>query len=274
MSQLRVMTLNLWNLQGPWEERMRLVRMWIDRLQPDLIGFQEAIRGPDVDQSLDLLSGTDYVVEYSAPGPFWRDPSFEAGNAIASRWPIQERMEIELPQADDVRGALLVKVATPYGLMPFVCTHLSYRREDGAARERQVVALARAIILHRDSCDLPPVLVGDFNTEPDSAEIRFLTGAQSLDGLSVYLRDAWQHAGGDADGATWSNRNAYARDWLEPDLRIDYIFVGPPSGDGVGDIENCVVVCDEPEDEMWPSDHFGVVADLRMESIPGINPLS
>ncbi len=270
------MTLNLWNRQGPWKERMQLVRAWIDRLQPDLIGFQEALRGSGIDQARDLVSATDYIVEYSSPTAFWEDPSFESGNAIASRWPIQERVVVDLPEADDgdVPSALLVKAATPYGLVPFGCTHLSWRREHGAARERQAVALAKAIILHREGCDLPPVLVGDFNTEPESAEIRFLTGFQTLDGLSLYLRDAWKHAGGSLDGATWSNRNPYARGWLEPDLRIDYILVGPPNADGVGDIEDCKVVCDEPEDGVWPSDHFGVVADIRTNPIPGLIPIS
>ena len=135
------------------------------------------------------------------------------------------------------------------------------------------MALAEAIIEHRNDGDLPPIMVGHFNTEPHSAEIRFLTGLQTLNGVSFYLRDAWQHAGGGADGTTWSTRNPYGRHHLEPDLRIDYIFVGPPKPNGVGDIEDCKVVCDEPSDGVWPSDHFGVVAEIRTEPIPGPIPV-
>ena len=274
MSRLRVMTLNLWNRDGPWEARMRLVRQWIERLEPDVVGFQEALRGAGIDQAAELVAVDGYSVAYSSPALFWADPSVELGNAIASRWPIRERIVIELPAAwdGDARGALMAKVATPSGVVPFVCTHLSWRRDHGEARERQAVALAEAIIEHRDDGDLPLILVGDFNAEPQSAEIRFLTGLQTLDGASIYLRDAWLHAGGGDDGITWSNRNPYARQGLEPELRIDYIFVGPPKPDGVGDVEDCRVVCDEPSEGVWPSDHFGVVADIRTEPIAGLIP--
>jgi len=41
MRPLRVMTLNIWNDEGPWEERSHLIRKQIEKLDPDLIGFQE-----------------------------------------------------------------------------------------------------------------------------------------------------------------------------------------------------------------------------------------
>ena len=39
---LSVLTLNLWHDAGPYEQRAELVREWIERLDPDLIGFQDA----------------------------------------------------------------------------------------------------------------------------------------------------------------------------------------------------------------------------------------
>ena len=44
---LSVLTLNLWHDSGPWPERRRRIREWIERLDPDLIGFQEALSLPD-----------------------------------------------------------------------------------------------------------------------------------------------------------------------------------------------------------------------------------
>ncbi len=41
---LSVLTLNLWHDSGPYRRRSQRIREWIDRLDPDLIGFQEALR--------------------------------------------------------------------------------------------------------------------------------------------------------------------------------------------------------------------------------------
>ena len=109
----------------------------------------------------------------------------------------------------------------------------------------------------------PPLLVGDFNAEPDSAEIRYVTGLQSLEGRSVCFLDAWRRAGDGGRGLTWSNRNPYARGEREPDRRIDYVFAGLPRKDGLGQILACRVVCDDEQGGVWATDHFGVYAELR-----------
>jgi len=36
------------------------------------------------------------------------------------------------------------------------------------------------------------ILAGDFDAAPDSSSIRFWTGRQSLDGISVAYQDAWE----------------------------------------------------------------------------------
>ena len=41
----------------------------------------------------------------------------------------------------------------------------------------------------------PPVVVGDFNAEPDSDEMRFLRGGHALGDRSVYFNDAFRVAG-------------------------------------------------------------------------------
>ena len=102
---LSVLTLNLWHDSGPYERRAELIREWVDRLAPDLIGFQEALRGPDADQTTELLDGRGYHVEYKGSVPFWKEESRwrggEFGNAGASRWPIAEREEAEAKKKCD-----------------------------------------------------------------------------------------------------------------------------------------------------------------------------
>lgn len=271
---LSVLTLNLWHDSGPWAERRRRIRAWIERLDPDLIGFQEALRGEGFDQVGELVDGLGRHVEFQRASDFWRDPRLAFGNAVVSRWPILHRARLSLPDSGDAeaRSAICVTVEAPVGAVAFTCTHLHWKLHHGRVRERQVVALCEFVLEQRPRGGFPPLLVGDFNAEPDAAEIRFVTGLQSLGGRSVHFRDAWRVAGDGGPGFTWSNRNPWARPWLEPDRRIDYVFAGYPQPGGVGHLETCRVVCDDEVGGVWPSDHLGVYAELRSEPLPGLAP--
>lgn len=274
---LKVLTLNLWHDQGPWAARAERIRAWLDRLDPDVAGFQEALRGPGFDQVADLLGARLPHREYGAAAVLARDAArLEFGNAVASRWPLAGREEQALPDRGDAetRAALHVGVDAPFGRLAFTCTHLHWRFHHGDTRLRQVQALAARVIARRPKGGFPPVVVGDFNAEPEWDEIRYLTGGHAIDGKTVYFHDAWRVAGrtapapGEPPGCTWSNRNPYARIALEPDRRIDYVFAGYPTARGLGRIERCEVVLDESAGGVWPSDHFGVYAELRTEPIP------
>jgi endonuclease/exonuclease/phosphatase family metal-dependent hydrolase len=158
------------------------------------------------------------------------------------------------------------------------CTHLTSLYPFGNLREQQVLRIDELVAEHADpSSPLPPILAGDFNAEPDSTEIRFLTGSTSLEGRSTYFQDAWRVAGGrepgpvgpgvsprDRDGITWSNENPFAAAEHEPDRRIDYVFSGWRRSDGRGRISACSVVCDRPlTGSTFPTDHFGLLADIE-----------
>ena len=270
---LKILTLNIWHDQGPWADRVHLLRSWIDRLTPDLIGFQEVLVGEGKDQIHELIGDRGYRSVY---GPAMKLPDrthLRFGNAIASRWPILDHEELRLPDRSDweTRAALLTTIDSPYGPIGFTCTHLHWQFNHGAIREKQVALLAKAAWKRRPETGFPPIIVGDFNAEPDSDEIRFMKGLHSLDGESVTFLDAWEVAGDhslpgeEGRGITWSNRNRYARVEHEPRRRIDYIFVGLPGRAARGAIESCRVVCNEEEAGVWPTDHFGVFAELRTE---------
>lgn len=271
---LSVLTLNLWNEGGPYDARAKRIVEWIHRLDPDLIGFQEALRGEGRDQVAALLAGSGYHLDYVRASGFWEDPAVDFGNAVASRWPITSRETLRLPDGGDgeTRAALSTTIASPRGPLCFTVTHLHWRFDHGWIRERQVAALAGLVARRAAPFGFPPILVGDLNAEPDSAEMRFLRGLQSLNGASTHFRDAWAAGGDGGPGITWSNRNDYARPWLEPDRRIDYVLVGRPITGGVGMVTRCRVVCDDVVDGVWPSDHFGVLAELRTERDPDLVP--
>ena len=267
---LKILTLNLWNTSGPWDARRPRIREWIDKLEPDVIGFQEVLRGPRIDMASAILDGAGYEIANGAVGRM-QDTDF--GNAVASRWPITEQACVELPRGDRAEGrcAVVVTIDAPFGDLCFTSTHLNWKLHDGHSRELQVVALTDAILKRRPRGGFPPIVVGDFNAEPDAAEIRYMKGFQSLEARSVAFFDAWVVAGDGGPGYTWSNRNAFASIALEPERRIDYIFVGYPirmsEHHGVGKIETCRVVCDDEAEGVWPSDHYGVYTEIRTEPL-------
>jgi endonuclease/exonuclease/phosphatase family metal-dependent hydrolase len=233
-------------------------------LEPDLIGFQEVLRGPGIDQLHELLDGRGYTTEFARASAFWEDESLDFGVAAASRWPVESHETLKLPRGTfrDARVALSITTTSPSGPISFTTTHLMYTPHGGWVREQQVRALAELVLRRRPRGGFPPVVCGDFNAGPEASEIRFLKGLQSLDGKSCYLLDAWEHGGDGGGGETMAARNTYCLLPGNRDLRLDYVFVGPAMPGAPGRIERCALVCDAEENGIFPSDHFGVCTEL------------
>ena len=261
---LRVLTINIWNLDGPWRDRRAEIVTWIDRLEPDVVLLQEVVEAADGRNQATWLAEAcagAWAVAYGGTGEVGVG---RFGNAVLSRWPIDDVAVRDLPyepRDDDVqRVAVHARTA---GLDVF-CTHLNWRFDDGHVRERQVAALAEFVAERTDpSSPLPPIVGGDFNADPDAEEIRFLCGLTSMDGRSVYFQDAWRVAGDRRPGWTWDNRNPFAAAEREPDRRIDYVFVGWRSQPkGPGRVESARVVCNRALTGTFASDHFGLLAEV------------
>jgi len=191
----------------------------------------------------------------------------DEGLAILARHPIKSRTHHELPHAtaDERRIVLGAVIETARGPFAAFTTHLNYRLADGAKREAQVAAAcAHAAEIE---VDLPKVLMGDFNAVAWSDEIRYVRGLCSIDGRRVYWQDAFDACHPGEAGFTWARRNPYTERlaFLEPDRRIDYIFVSPLKRDGRGRVRDCRVVLDEAApDGAFASDHFAVVAEIQI----------
>jgi endonuclease/exonuclease/phosphatase family metal-dependent hydrolase len=270
---LRVLTLNCWNVSEPYAARMAVARAAIAALDPDLIGLQEIIvRRDGFDQAEDVLGGLGYHTAYG-PAFRWTEDGHVScdaagdgfGNAIASRWPIvaSERHALPGEEIGERRCALAAHIAAPFARIPFVCAHLAWRFEHGALRERQVRALDELARAWSRDADFPPIVVGDLNADPDANEIRYLCGLAALDGRSTYYQDAWRIRGA-GPGFTWDNRNPYAAMMFEPDRQIDYVLVGLADLNGRGWIERVALAADQPIEGVFASDHFGIVADIRI----------
>lgn len=276
-AELRVITLNIWNKSGPWAKRVGLIREGLQALRPDVVGLQEVLQlegragDPEGDQLAELNQRLGFHAAYAKAADFGGGLQF--GNGLLSRFPILEHTRIALPHCEsgEQRSALYALVKHPQGPLPVFVTHLNWKLHHGSVRQRQVLSLVEQVfrLAPLDESRLPPIVMGDFNAEPDSDEMRFMRGLTALDGRTVYFTDTWVFAGSDgsrrasegAPGYTFDARNPYAALAHEPPRRIDYIYVRGPDRKFRGEPLETRVVFDAPDSSdagLWPTDHFGV----------------
>lgn len=245
----------------------------IASLEADIVALQEVDRFWDrsggVDQPTELVESLDvnacFGANLSHEADGHADKPHQYGTLILSAYPILSCDNTFLANQEgwEQRGLLEVRVEIEgLGEVAILNTHLQNTRdgeEDEAIRLRteQAEAIAERIA----DLDVPVILMGDFNAEPDEEELASLQDLGS--GLSVEdlpslqdeesssLQDAWQVAGDeDLEGYTYPAS-------LDEDAerRIDVIFAS-------SDFE--VVSAEVPvdEDTLVASDHLPVVADL------------
>jgi endonuclease/exonuclease/phosphatase family metal-dependent hydrolase len=269
---LRFLTLNVLH-GGPmssWtrddahlETRLDLVSQALLDLAPDVIALQEASwssqRG-EVASRLAGRLGMNYVYAPATMRLFdidWFNRAaaafldFSEGPAVLSRFPIVRWEVHKLPRCGkrlDSRVLLFTELATPAGPLRVISTHISGH----SCHAEAVAELVRSY-----QGDFPSVLMGDFNAIESSPAIAAL-----VDGAGVV--DAFRTANPTASGATvWQPVTVPER---RAARRVDYVFLA--SGRTFpGAVMDSRVVVDSPVQlsdgrTLWPSDHYGVLADL------------
>lgn len=271
-SRLKILTWNVWWRFGPWEQRGPAIAATLKKLDADVIALQEVWSSETTNFAAELATELGYQHVFAPSNDIgetgldnYYDKDVGLGNALLSRWPIKRHDSIMLygkKETGEGRGALFAEIDGPRGLIPAFSTHLNWKFEHSHIRQRQVGDLARFVDSMRP-WRFPPIVCGDFNADPSSEEIRMLKGLTTCPVEGLFFHDAWSVAGGTRSGMTWDNANPYVAVELEPDRRIDYILVGWPEARGAGHILDCQVTGNEPVNDVWPSDHHAVLAELR-----------
>ena len=226
---------------------------------PDILAMQEVdrfwARSAGVDQPAELSRLLGMNVGFGANlvhcPDVHSDVEHEYGVATATRFPIISCTNHILPTTEgwEPRGVLEMRIDVPeLGEIAVLNTHLQVALWTGmeeAVRQRREQAKAIADLVAE--IDVPVVLMGDFNTEPNSGDLEALIGAEGA------FTDAWTAAGeGEGhtilDGTTGQLR-----------ARIDYILV--PS---MFDVKSVYVV--DNERSRMSSDHLPVAAQLTVRN--------
>ena len=261
-TRLRVVTWNIWWQFGPWKARAPAILATLAELDADLIALQEVWSDSTTNHAAILAEQLGY---HHVHGTGMRQKGVVTGDAILSRWPIIRHDMIRLYDQKGIeenRVAVFAEIDGPRGPLCLVSTHLNWKQQHSHIRQRQIADLA-GFVAKNQAGTYPPIVCGDFNAEPVSDEIRMMTGDTDCPVEELVFHDAWAFAGDGGTGYTWDISNPHAATVLEPNRRIDYIFAGWPGKRGAGHILDCKVTCDKPVGGIWPSDHFGLVAEMR-----------
>ncbi len=261
-TRLRVVTWNVWWQFGPWKERAPAVLSTLEAMDADIIALQEVWSDADTNHAAILAKELGY---YHVHGTGMPQKGVVTGDAILSRWPIARHEMLRLYEQkglEENRVAVFAEIDGPRGPLCFISTHLNWKQHHSHIRQRQIADIAR-LAEKTHTGNHPPIVCGDFNADPNSDEIRMMTGQTTCPVEGLVFHDAWAFSGGGGPGFTWDNTNPFVGEVMEPDRRIDYIFTGWHGKRGAGHILDCRVVANRPVNGIWPSDHFALMAEMR-----------
>lgn len=244
----------------------------ISSLEPDILAIQEVdrfwARSGGVDQPTELVESLGmsacFGVNLNHEPDEHADEPHQYGTATLTMFPILDCDNTFLPTSEgwEQRGLLETRVEIEgVGEVAILNTHLQAGRqgqEEEAIRQR--TEQAEFIADRIAAIDVPVILMGDFNAEPDDDELAPLRDSE------LGLQDAWDIAGDEDDGSEGFTSPTSPDE--DAERRIDYIFVS-------GDIEVLSVDVPVTEDTRMASDHFPVMADLALadpEATPIVSP--
>jgi endonuclease/exonuclease/phosphatase family metal-dependent hydrolase len=276
-STVRIMTWNLWGRHHNPSKRMERILRTLQEVQPDIAAFQE-IWGhlPDLrsSQAESIAVAMGYQGHYAKATEV--NESFYFGNAIFARWPMSihgEKLLTAGTESLEPRVAVYGVVSSPQGPIPVITSHLSWERNLSHVRKAQMSVLVE-MASELSGPGWPPILMGDFNADPDSDEIRMLLGKVPVPAPNFVFQDAWEQGGDGSTGYTWTSNNTFyeaTRNYSLPAMpwmrrRLDYIFIGLPDGqqDDVLPIqvERTWLEGLAGRGDEEGSDHYAVVTDL------------
>lgn len=246
-ARFSLVTLNIYHDKADWPKRRELIVAGLRELDPDVVALQEVLQDTALpNQAATLAEALGYEWRFFSTDP--PDQARRYGNALLTRRPILAQDERRLHPYDDARIAGHLRIQIDGRPVALYVTHLHWRPEGGAIRERQLRDLLEFVDATRGNA--PAVLAGDFNAE---------AGTPELADLRTAYTDAYGalHPGATAETSTTVNPA-----FFDFRARIDHVFYRTDALQA----EAAKIVLDQPDaGGVSPSDHFGLHVRLRFK---------
>jgi endonuclease/exonuclease/phosphatase family metal-dependent hydrolase len=252
ITMFSVATLNMWNVNKPFQNRMKIISEFVIDEAPEVFCLQEVPVFSGEPFFPPEFEEMGYSCTYLASGYFG---SRAEGIAICTKSSSLLLGGILLSEGMDNRGRTALAVGirdNKNGLKALaVTTHLTNGDNEAPIRQTQASEISRMIskIWSRFG-KIPTVLTGDFNCTDDEGAIKLLVDSK----IEPTLHDA-QAEFGMANLNTLDRRNIFAADHPRGDRRIDYILL---SEDLV--LSDFRIIFNNVDNVQFASDHFGLYA--------------
>lgn len=241
-SQLTVMTINI--MRATMENAAGIGKL-VKELSPDIVSLQEVpYQTENSSEQLDLIADVSGMKYAMSKHFYWTkgETKLIQGTAILYK---PEMNILNSGTLENMRGAEYDKASCGYAIFDNGINVINFHGVWGGwktpLRNRQVLAIDElsAKIHEETDHDTPlTVLTGDFNAEPESSTVRFLTGLDEVEGKGTFWVDTWKHVGdrnesehgytstADNDLAWTTAINVGIKNPASiPDRRIDYVMV-------------------------------------------------
>jgi endonuclease/exonuclease/phosphatase family metal-dependent hydrolase len=247
-TSLSLLTFNIWFDSEQWPVRFELILDQIREIDPDIIGLQEVIQRASLDnQAKQLADSLGYYYYFDSVDSEGQDQRF--GNAILSRYPIEETNFRALVPLDAYRKAVHARVRIDDNIVDVYNTHLHNPGDATQTRIDQINDL-HDFIEETSTSDLIFV-TGDFNANPDWEEMDLMY-EQFRDIYPIFYDNHLE-----PEHSTLNYHLGHAQ------RRIDYIFFDKDSESFLTPLSADIVLDEPNENDLYPSDHFGVLAEFE-----------
>jgi endonuclease/exonuclease/phosphatase family metal-dependent hydrolase len=265
---VKVITINILFEMDVWMQRRELIVEGLAAQQPDLIGVQEV----NIEENTGSWLAEQLDMPYVYLVPYQERP-YKGGSAygvaILSRHPFIQQAQLDLQS----QGRLAQYVQVEVDSKPLVFCNGHYYWQPGSTSERIQQIHLLLNWLETLPPKIPVVAVGDFNATPETPEMilmreKFTSAYADYHGQEpdytcptplIRQRKPWR-------AFVLRSLNFLVHRTLKPWRgTLDYIFINQHLS-----VDDCKLILTEPASNnknIYPSDHFGIFADLQLTSV-------
>jgi endonuclease/exonuclease/phosphatase family metal-dependent hydrolase len=249
--EFTLVTLNLYHDRDDWPRRRVQIVETLRQLQPDAIALQEVLQHETLpNQAAWLARQLGYEWQFVTTDP----PSHKRryGSALLTRHPVLEQGETLLHPLEDHRTAGFVRIVVDGQPLNLYYTHLNWQPDGGQMRAQQLADLLAYV--EATAADVPSLIAGDFNADPDAPELSALRPAWT---------DAWAVLHPEAEAQASSTLNPA---YFTVPARVDHVFV---ERGRLQPLEAELMFTSPDADGVWATDHRGLRVRLAITDSVG-----
>ncbi len=255
---MRVITINTWKNEGNYLKRLDLLIRQLSTLDADVILMQECFQAVNgaFDTSANIARTLGLECAFTPARLKTRKHKGQliesySGLAILSKHPIAQHHSIELPsnKEDGGRRAQIIELSAYSKKFLFINIHLSHLKNSADLRTDQLTYIINHVVIKKNDEHFR-IIGGDYNTTLSSPELLGFLKKPYM------LKDSFENQQLKQDDIL-----------LNPHVKrcIDHLLMIPDKRGYYPVVKKAKVVLNKPEDSCYPSDHFGIMAELNIE---------